>query len=71
MGKSAGEGRTEAEGAQHAQEEDDVRRRTKENRSSTAGALGEGKSHAEEVGVENAEEPQPIPFPLVRGCATG
>src|ERR1700733_1321397 len=49
MGKGAEEWRAEAQRGQHAEKEDDVSRRSKENCRSSTGALGEGEGCPKEV----------------------
>jgi hypothetical protein len=56
MGKGARECRTETERSQHAEKEDDVSRRSKENCRSTTSAMGEGEGCPEEVRVR--DQPQ-------------
>ncbi|MGO9087613.1 MAG: hypothetical protein ACLQBK_20540 [Candidatus Sulfotelmatobacter sp.] len=52
MGKGAEECRTETKRRQHAEEENDVSRRSKEDCRSTASKMGEGKGCSKEVGLE-------------------
>jgi hypothetical protein len=54
VGKSAGQWRAETERRQHAEKENDVSRRPKEDCRSTTGAVGEGQGCAEEDGVKTA-----------------
>ena len=53
MGKGAEECRTETERRQHAQEEDDVSRRSKKNCRSPTSEMGEGEGCPEEVCVRD------------------
>lgn len=59
MGKGEGEGRTEAELAQYAQEENDVSRRTEEDCRSPASAVGEGEGGSEVVSIETRPGTRP------------
>jgi len=51
LGKGANEDRAEAERRQHAQEEDDVSRRSEEDCRSPKAQMGEGQNRSEEVGL--------------------
>ncbi len=52
MGKGARDCQTETERGQHAEKEDDVSRRSKENCRRSTSAVGEGESCSKEVGLE-------------------
>jgi len=51
--KGARECRTETERSQHAEKEDDVSRRSKENCRRTTSEMGEGQGCSKEVGVRD------------------
>ena len=53
MGKGANQERAETERRQHAQEEDDVSRRSEEDCRSTASAMGKGQGCSEEVSIRD------------------
>jgi hypothetical protein len=51
MGKGEGQWQAKTKRRQHAQEEDDVSRRSQENCSRTTSAVGEAEGCSKEVGV--------------------
>jgi hypothetical protein len=58
MGEGAQEWRARAQRRQHAQEEDHVVSRSQEDRRCSAGAVGEGQSRSEEIGLRGLDSEQ-------------